>query len=40
MLVSAFNAFLDESIRYSGRNIKRGDIIQFDCHKIANGMIK
>src|SRR3972149_10356830 len=40
MLVSAFNAFLDESIRYSGRNIKRGYIIQFDCHKIANGMIK
>lgn len=40
MLVSAFNAFLDESIRYSGRNIKCGDIIQFDCHRIANQLIK
>ncbi|MCF6148685.1 MAG: CRISPR-associated endonuclease Cas1 [Candidatus Kuenenia sp.] len=39
-LVSAFNAFLDESIRYSGRNIKRGDIIQFECHRIANGLIR
>lgn len=40
LLISTFNSFLDESIRYSGRNIKRGDIIQFECHKIANGMIK
>ena len=40
LLISAFSSFLDESIRYGGRNIKRGDIIQFECHKIANGMIK
>ncbi|MDY6854935.1 MAG: CRISPR-associated endonuclease Cas1 [Thermodesulfobacteriota bacterium] len=40
LLVEAFNIFLDESIRYRGRNIKRGDAIQFDCHKIANGLIK
>jgi len=40
VLISAFNNFLDESIRYSGRNIKRGDIIQFECHKIANQLIK
>ena len=40
VLISAFNTFLDESVRYSGRNIKRGDIIQFECHKIANGLIK
>lgn len=40
LLVEAFNGFLDESIRYGGRNIKRGDVIQFDCHKIANGLIK
>jgi CRISPR-associated protein Cas1 len=40
LLVEAFNTFLDESIRYGGRNIKRGDVIQFDCHKIANGLIK
>ena len=40
LLISAFNSFLDESVRYSGRNIKRGDIIQFECHKIANQLIK
>lgn len=40
LLISAFNSFLDESVRYSGRNIKRGDIIQFECHRIANGLIK
>jgi CRISPR-associated protein Cas1 len=39
LLISAFSSFLDESIRYSGRNIKRGDIIQFECHRIANGLI-
>ena len=40
LLVEAFNSFLDESIRYGGRNIKRGNIIQFDCHRIGNGLIK
>jgi CRISPR-associated protein Cas1 len=40
LLVEAFSRFLDESIRYGGRNIKREDIIQFECHKIANGLIK
>lgn len=40
LLIEALSKFLDESIRYSGRNIKRGDIIQFECHKIANSLIK
>lgn len=40
VLIEELTAFLDESIRYSGRNIKRGDIIQFECHKIANSLIK
>ncbi len=40
MLIESFTTFLDESIRYSGRNIKRIDIIQFECHKIANELIK
>ncbi len=40
LLVEAFTKFLDESVRYGGRNIKRGDIIQFECHKIANELIK
>ncbi len=40
LLITAFNAFMDESIRYSGRNIRRGDIIQFECHGIANRLIR
>lgn len=40
VLIEALNKFLDESIRYGGRNIKRGDIIQFECHRIANSLIK
>lgn len=39
VLLADFNAFLDESIRYRGRNIKRDNIIQFDCHRIANSLI-
>ncbi len=40
LLIDAFLRFLDEPIRYRGRNIKRADIIQFDCHSIANSLIK
>ena len=40
LLIEALTTFLDESVRYSGRNIKRGDIIQFECHRIANSLIK
>lgn len=39
LLISEFNNFMDESIRYKGRNIKRGNIIQYDCHNIANLLI-
>lgn len=39
MLLTDLNAFFDESIRYRGRNIKRDNIIQFDCHRIANQLI-
>lgn len=39
VLLTDFNAFMDESIRYSGRNIKRDNVIQFDCHRIANSLI-
>lgn len=39
MLIENFTAFLDESIRYNNRNIKRADIVQFECYKIANGLI-
>jgi len=39
LLLSEFNSFMEESLRYKGRNIKRNHIIQFDCHKIANYLI-
>ncbi len=39
VLLTDFNSFMDESIRYRGRNIKRDNIIQFDCHRIANNLI-
>ena len=40
VLISALNLHFDESIRYRGRNIKRVDVIQFECHRIANLLIK
>ncbi len=40
LLVSAFNACLDERIRYRGRNIMRRDIIQFECHRLANLLLR
>jgi CRISPR-associated protein Cas1 len=39
-LLESLNEYLDESIRYRRRNIKRTDIIQFDFHRIANQLIK
>lgn len=39
-LIGNFNKSLDETIRYKGRNIKKRDTIQFDCHEIANSLIK
>jgi CRISPR-associated protein Cas1 len=38
-LLTEFNAFMDDSVRYKGRNIKRDNIIQFDCHNLANRLI-
>ncbi|MCI0493529.1 CRISPR-associated endonuclease Cas1 [candidate division KSB1 bacterium] len=39
-LIAAFNERMETSIRYRGRNIKQKDIIQFDCHRLANELIK
>jgi CRISPR-associated protein Cas1 len=39
VLITELNTFFDESVRYRGRNIKRDNIIQFDCHRIANSLI-
>ncbi len=39
-LMAALNKYLEEPKRYRGRNIKRRDIVQFDCHRLANQLIK
>jgi CRISPR-associated protein Cas1 len=40
VLIEALNKTFDESIRYKGRNIQKRNIIQFECHSIANNLIK
>ena len=40
VLIAAFNERMETAIRYRGRNIKQKDIIQFDCHRLANELIK
>jgi CRISPR-associated protein Cas1 len=40
LLIKTYTEFMEESVRYKGRNIKRDNIIQFDCHNIANELIK
>lgn len=39
-LIEALNETFEKSVRYRGRNIKNRDIIQFECHRIANSLIK
>lgn len=39
-LIEAANETFETSIRYRNRNIKQRDIIQFECHRIANDLIK
>lgn len=40
VLIQALNETLDKSISYRGRNIKIRNTIQYDCHRIANSLIK
>lgn len=40
VLIEALNKTFDKSVRYKGRNIKNKNIIQFECHAIANGIIQ
>jgi CRISPR-associated protein Cas1 len=40
VLIEALNKTLDERVRYKGRNIQKRNIIQFECHSIANNLIK
>lgn len=40
ILIEALNNTFDETVRYKGRNIQKRNIIQFECHSIANNLIK
>ncbi len=40
VLIEALNKTFDETVRYRGRNIQKRNVIQFECHAIANGLIK
>jgi len=40
VLIQAINERFEKKIKYGGRNIKTRDTIQFECHKIANSLIK
>ena len=40
VLISALNEILEKKAKYRGRNIKNRNIIQFECHRIANNLIK
>lgn len=39
-LIESLNETFETSVRYRNRNIKQRDIIQFECHRIANELIK
>ncbi len=38
--IENFNKYFEKTIRYNNRNIKLRDTIQFECHKIAQSLIK
>ncbi|MFH0926643.1 MAG: CRISPR-associated endonuclease Cas1 [bacterium] len=40
LLIEGLNKTLDDTVRYKGRNIQKKNIIQFECHRIANELIK
>ncbi len=40
LLVGEYNKFLEKRIRHKGRNIQMQNIIQFDCHELANRLLK
>jgi len=40
VLIQAINETFEKKIPYRGRNVKTGNTIQYECHRIANGLIK
>lgn len=39
LLIEELNKEMEETVRYRNRNIKKVNIIQFECHRIANNFI-
>jgi len=39
-LIDALNKSFEEPVKYRGRNIKKRNTIQYECHRIANKLIK
>jgi CRISPR-associated protein Cas1 len=40
VLIEALNETFEKTIKYKGRNIKTKNVIQFECHRIANKLVK
>ena len=40
VLIEALNETFEKTMKYKGRNIKTKNVIQFECHRIANKLIK
>ncbi|RZN37213.1 MAG: CRISPR-associated endonuclease Cas1 [Methanophagales archaeon ANME-1-THS] len=39
VLIEALNETFEKTIKYKGRNIKTKNVIQFECHRIANKLL-
>ena len=39
LIVGGLNKEMEKTIRYRGRNIKKCNVIEFECHRIANKFI-
>ncbi len=39
LLISEFNKMMEETMRYRGRNIKKSNIMEYECHRLANSFI-
>lgn len=40
VLIESLDKTFEKTVRFRGRNIKNRNIIQFECHRIANNLIK
>ena len=40
VLIQSLNETLDQSMEHNGRNVKIRNILELDCHRIANSLIK